>query len=160
MVTEVHEVNIAALHEVLRVGTQTIIPGEAAASRDPLAPDEKFYYSDLDADSASESEYESVNDSDEPSGDYPEAVDYPSDDDDEDEDEGDWDRIQDSPHTGFSVERNSATGRVRVVPSVDSKTLTWVGEVVGVTDGYVYFCFRMGIGNSTDTCVLFTDAYG
>ena len=159
-VTEVHEANIAALHEVLRVGTQTIIPGEAAASRDPLAPDEKFYYSDLDADSASESEYESVNDSDEPSGDYPEAVDYPSDDDDEDEDEGDWDRIQDSPHTGFSVERNSATGRVRVVPSVDSKTLTWVGEVVGVTDGYVYFCFRMGIGNSTDTCVLFTDAYG
>ena len=112
----------------------------------------------MDADSASESEYESVNDSDEPSGDYPEAVDYPSDD--EDEDEGDWDRIQDSPHTGFSVERNSATGRVRVVPSVDSKTLTWVGEVVGVTDGYVYFCFRMGIGNSTDTCVLFTDAYG
>ena len=108
-----------------------------------------------------------MNDSDEPSGDYPEAVepygdypeavDYPSD---EDEDEGDWDRIQDSPHTGFSVERNSATGRVRVVPSVDSKTLTWVGEVVGVTDGYVYFCFRMGIGNSTDTCVLCTDAYG
>ena len=161
-VTEVHEANIAALHEVLRVGTQTIIPGEAAASRDPpdenFLPDENFYYSDLDADSASESEYESVNDSDEPSGDYPEAVDYPSDD--EDEDEGDWDRIQDSPHTGFSVERNSATGRVRVVPSVDSKTLTWVGEVVGVTDGYVYFCFRMGIGNSTDTCVLFTDAYG
>ena len=154
-VTEVHEANIAALHEVLRVGTQTIIPGEAAASRDPLVqlgrdlvlrdvPGARAVPGGVlipdpasESEYVSESEYESVNDSDEPSGDYPEAVDYRSDGESSEprSDEGDWDRIQDSPHTGFYVERNSATGRVRVVPSVDSKTLTWVGEVVGVTDG-------------------------
>ena len=54
-----------------------------------------------------------------------------------DSDDGEWRTVQDSPQTGFSVERNTATGRVRVVPSVDPKTLTWVGEVVGVSDGAV-----------------------
>ena len=54
-----------------------------------------------------------------------------------DSDDGEWRTVQDSPQTGFSVERNTATGRVRVVPSVDPKTLTWVGEVVGVSDGSV-----------------------
>ena len=54
-----------------------------------------------------------------------------------DSDDGEWRTVQDSPQTGFSVERNTATGRVRVVPSVDPRTLTWVGEVVGVANGSI-----------------------